>query len=40
MVNSEKVETELGTLTVKEVGFKKAKVGLEKCLKKVVDSER
>ncbi len=38
VVDSEKVETELGTLTVKEVDSKKAKAALGTCSQKVVDS--
>ncbi len=38
MVDSKKVQTELGTLTVKEVDSKKAKAGLGTCPEKVVDS--
>ncbi len=37
---TEKVENELGTLTVKEVDSEKAKAGLEAYPKKVVDSEK
>ncbi len=38
VVDSEKVETESGTLTVKEVDLKKAIAVLGTCPKKVVDS--
>ncbi len=38
VVDSEKVETELGTFAVKEVDSKKAKTGLGICPEKVVDS--
>ncbi len=37
-MDSAKVETELGTLTVKKVDSKKAKAGLGTCLEKVVNS--
>ncbi len=38
VVDSEKVETESGTLTVKEMDSKKVKAKLETCPEKVVDS--
>ncbi len=40
LVDSEKVETEPGTLAVKEVDSEKAKAGSGTCPEKVVDSEQ
>ncbi len=40
VVDSEKVETESGTLTVKEMDSKKAKAGLRTCPEKVPNSEK
>ncbi len=40
LVDSKKMETEPGTLTVKEVDSEKVKAGSETCPEKIVDSEK